>query len=731
MLHIRTLALGFCDMRQNRRRVKDTRLGSGRALRRMNRAHVTALVVLALLAWAVHVTLADHIAAIRSDARSINEAGLERMRIQHAALLAMHLAVAPAAGRPVLRAALDSQARRIWHAWRTLPPLPAGDLRRQGPVSAQIARFVGWLRVAAAPVAGPVDASVIRAIIHAADGPLALAVNRRVFAYQRLADHDNSDLSGLARDQFFLALGALAGLTLFIFVPLSRLTRAEIAKLTDAIAYNRTLFESAPDGIIIIDERGIIEAFNPAAEVLFGWPAESARGRSVGILMAEPDRSRHGGYLERYLATGERHVIGRLREVTAVNQDGAPIPVEISIGAIDGRRRRFVGIVRDLTARKAAQEALDAVRGRYQDLVTNLNVGVFRVVAGAPSRFLEVNPATLALFRARTRAALLACPIDTLFADNEDRLIFSREWDPQTRSSDQEVPLRTLDGGVFWAVISAARKDEAGQVYFDGIMEDVTERREASRALAILNQDLQKRVMDLDMANKELEAFSYSVSHDLRAPLRSIDGFSQALLEDYAGKVDAVGRDYLTRVRAASQKMAQLIDDLLQLSRVARAQLVRKPVDVTAVARDIAEGLRIGEPERRVEWRIEEGLEVAADPVLMRQVMANLLANSWKFTSKKADARIEVGWMPADGGRRLFVRDNGAGFDMAYADRLFGVFQRLHASCDFDGTGIGLAIVQRIVRRHGGDVHAEGAVGEGACFSFSMPDEEDLHVSHP
>jgi light-regulated signal transduction histidine kinase (bacteriophytochrome) len=177
--------------------------------------------------------------------------------------------------------------------------------------------------------------------------------------------------------------------------------------------------------------------------------------------------------------------------------------------------------------------------------------------------------------------------------------------------------------------------------------------------------------------------------------------------------------------------MAQLIDDLLQLSRVARAQLIRKPVDITAMARDIAEGLRTGEPGRHVEWRIEEGLQVAADPVLMRQVMANLLANAWKFTSKRASASIEVGGMSAGGGRRLFVRDNGAGFDMAYADRLFGVFQRLHTSRDFDGTGIGLAIVQRIVRRHGGDVYAEGVVGEGALFSFSIPDEEGLDVNHP
>ena len=717
-------------MRQNGR-VGDTQLGSGRALRRMNRAHGTALAILVLLVFAIHATLAGRIAAIRSDARSINEAGLERMRVQRAALLAVRLAAPPAADRPALRAALNREAQRIWHAWQTLPALRTGGVRRRGALTAQVRQFVGWSLAVAAPTTGAADASVVRAIIDAAEGSLAVALNQRVLAYQRLADRDNADLSDLARDQFFLVLGALAALTLLIFVPLSRLTRAEIGKLTDVIAYNRTLFESAPDGIVIIDERGIIESFNPAAEILFGWSAESACGRPVGILMAEPDRSRHGGYLERYLETGERHVIGQLREVTAVKRDDTTIPVEISIGVIDGKRRRFVGIVRDLTARKAAQEALDAVRRRYQDLLTSLNVGVFRVVAGASPRFLEVNPAILALFRAPTRAALLARPIDTLFDDKEDRATFSRQWDPQERASNQEVRLRTLDGEVFWALISAVRKDEDGQIFFDGIMEDVSERRKISRALANLNRDLQKRVVDLDITNKELEAFSYSVSHDLRAPLRSIDGFSQALLEDYADKVDSVGRDYLARVRAASQRMAQLIEDLLQLSRVTRAQLVRKPVDITAMSRDIADALQTGETGRLIEWHIEEGLQVEADPVLIRQVMANLLGNAWKFTSKKADARIDVGRTPAGEGSRFFVRDNGAGFEMTYADRLFGVFQRLHASRDFDGTGIGLAIVQRIVRRHGGDVRAEGAVDAGACFSFTIPDKEDSDVSEP
>jgi len=225
---------------------------------------------------------------------------------------------------------------------------------------------------------------------------------------------------------------------------------------------------------------------------------------------------------------------------------------------------------------------------------------------------------------------------------------------------------------------------------------------------------------ELERKNRELEAFSYSVSHDLRAPLRSIDGFSQALLEDYADRLDDEGRKYLGLVRASAQRMGALIDDLLDLSRVSRAELVREQVDLTGLARAVAEELRRRDPERTVAISIQDGLVVEADGRLVRVLLENLLGNSWKFTSKTADARIELGARQAEGGV-CFVRDNGAGFDMAYAEKLFNPFQRLHAESDFPGTGIGLATVSRIVDRHGGRVWAEGAVGRGATVFFSLP----------
>jgi signal transduction histidine kinase len=235
-----------------------------------------------------------------------------------------------------------------------------------------------------------------------------------------------------------------------------------------------------------------------------------------------------------------------------------------------------------------------------------------------------------------------------------------------------------------------------------------------------LEQRVRERTAALDASNQELEAFCYSVSHDLRSPLRAIDGFSQALIEDMEGKLDADAADHLARIRAATQRMAALIDDLLSLSRITRTDLVVKRVDLSAMARAVCDELAAAQPDRAVSVVVEDGLHAMADARLMRQVVENLLGNAWKFTAKQAAPRIEFRGRTGADGQVFLVKDNGAGFDPAYADRLFGVFQRLHATTDFPGTGVGLAIVDRIVKRHGGRVWAESAVGQGATFYFTL-----------
>jgi PAS domain S-box-containing protein len=269
------------------------------------------------------------------------------------------------------------------------------------------------------------------------------------------------------------------------------------------------------------------------------------------------------------------------------------------------------------------------------------------------------------------------------------------------------------------------------------LVAEVVARKRAERELQTLNAQLEDRIRErtaqLETANSELEAFSYSVSHDLRAPLRSLHGFSQALLEDYSDRLDAQARDWLQRIQVASQRMGVLIDDLLILARVARREMHPAPVDLSALARAVADELRQREPERRVTFRIAEELTATGDAGLLQVALENLFGNAWKFTSKRPETTIEFGTCAHVGQRVFFVRDDGAGFDMAYADKLFGPFQRLHAASEFPGTGVGLATVQRIVHRHGGRVWAEGAVDRGATFYFTLqgalpaPLSEDPH----
>jgi signal transduction histidine kinase len=244
--------------------------------------------------------------------------------------------------------------------------------------------------------------------------------------------------------------------------------------------------------------------------------------------------------------------------------------------------------------------------------------------------------------------------------------------------------------------------------------------RETNSRLMAVNQALLEAKVAAESANHELEAFSYSVAHDLRVPLRSLDAFGEVLLEDYAEKLGDDGRRHLEYIRESARQMALLIEDLLKLSRVTRGEFQREPVDLSGIARAIATRLERTQPERRVDFVIADGLTGEGDARLLAIALENLIGNAWKYSGKKTAARIEVGATGSNGRRAYFVRDNGAGFDMADAEKLFGVFQRLHSAQEFEGTGVGLATVYRIIRRHGGQIWADAEVGQGATFLFTL-----------
>ena len=332
-------------------------------------------------------------------------------------------------------------------------------------------------------------------------------------------------------------------------------------------------------------------------------------------------------------------------------------------------------------------------------------------------------------------------------AETQDRFVYELgggQWDiPRLRALLEEV---ARDGGSFKDVevrhdfphvgVKVMVLDAHRVVHDDGTpmillaIEDATDKTQALDALHKLNRELDERVSErtaqLEAANRELEAFAYSVSHDLCAPLRALDGFSDELLRCYADRLDERGQHYLRRLRAGTQRMGQLIDDMLLLSRLNRGAMKREPVDLTALAEGVAAEFRDREPDRTVAFVIEPGLTATGDAALLGVALENLLGNAWKFTSKKASATITVGRQNHEGAPAFFVRDDGAGFDMAHVANLFGAFQRLHTQREFPGNGVGLAIVQRVVHRHGGQVWAEGVLGQGATFHFTLPQEESV-----
>ncbi|MCX6221611.1 MAG: PAS domain-containing protein [Bacteroidia bacterium] len=622
--------------------------------------------------------------------------------------------------RPVAWAGFDSgyvaNAKLSWSADTERGRGPGGEAIRSG-------KIIYMQDFSTNPQMAPWRESALQRGYHSAIGLPLKDENANVFGvlliYSTLID-------AFTPDELRLLEELASNLAFGIIVLRARTERSQAEEeLRSASLYARSLIEAALDPLVTISPDGKITDVNRATESVTGVPREQMIFRDFSDYFTEPEKARAGyrqvlaqGLVRDYPLT-IRHTSGKTTDVLY----NATIYRNES-----GELKGVFAAAHDITARK---EAEDALRNSENDLKEAQRLGrlggwnwdittdtitwseeYYHIYGMDPT---QPPPGYEEHLKAYTPES--AAHLDEAVKRNVQT---GEPYEVDLELSGNMGPCRWITAR------SETKYDDKGQIVgLRGTAQDITGRKQAEQEIQKLNQKLENRVAErtsqLEAANKELEAFAYSVSHDLRAPLRGIDGFSQVLLEEYNDQLDAQGQDYLHRVRSASQRMGQLIDDMLNLSRVTRSEINIQQVNLSEMFKEIADAFLGIEPERQVEFIIQKGIKEKGDSHLLRIVLENLIGNAWKFTSNHPTARIEFGVQHKNETQVYFVRDDGAGFNMKYAQKLFGAFQRLHKAAEFPGTGIGLATVQRVIHRHGGKIWAEAEIEKGATIYFTIP----------
>ncbi|GLY33702.1 PAS domain S-box protein [Kineosporia sp. NBRC 101731] len=471
------------------------------------------------------------------------------------------------------------------------------------------------------------------------------------------------------------------------------------------------LIESAPDGLVIIDPHGEIVMVNAQTERMFGYRRGELTGQKVEILVPLDARPHHEHLREEYLRAPVIRPMAIGKDLHGVRKDGTEFPVDISLSSIRGPGTHLVSAwIRDITERRRVDDELIMLAG----IVHSSDDAVLSCTLGGV--ITSWNRSAERLF-GYTAAEVLGRPLSVLVPEDQLRELAAMvaAIKRSERVDVHEGVRIRKDGSVVDVSISMSpiHNQRGTLVGASTVFRDNTRNKMVERHLLAARDAA-------EASSHAFESFSYSVAHDLRAPLRAIDGFSRFLEEDYSGCLDDQALSHLRHIRASSAEMAQLIEGLLHLAKVSHRELIFVPFDLSVCADRILARLRSAEPERVIETVVQPGAKVHGDPVLLANVLENLLQNAWKFTRGRAAARIEF----VQDANSYVVRDNGAGFDMKFSSKLFAVFQRCHTTAEFEGTGVGLASVSRIIERHGGQIWAHGAVGEGAAFHFTLSPAE-------
>lgn len=519
----------------------------------------------------------------------------------------------------------------------------------------------------------------------------------------------------------------LVTVTMVLFFVIYFFRRNELIEREKSKEYNRrlaTIIKSSSDAIIYKTQGMRIVTWNKGAEKLYGYTAEEAIGQPISLLVPGE------------FADEERNILKEIEkgsetdhfETTRIAKNGKSIAVSISLSAIKDEHGKLSGILtiaRDISERKEFEERIIQTNVFLDTVLENIPNMIF-IKDASELRFVRVNKAGEKLL-GLSRSELIGKNDHDFFPISEADFFAKKDREVLDKKVVLDIPeerIHTLNGIRWLHTIKICITDEAGKpLYLMGISEDVTERKMKEDIISELSRDVEKKMMQLTAMNQDLESFTYSVSHDLRAPLRAIDGYSRILGEDYSDKLDENGKRVISVVLDNTKRMSQLIDDLLAFSKLSREGIQKNRVNMQNLVGSTVTELEKAFPEKSKMINIDSLPDAFGDESMLLQVWANLIGNALKYSSTRAEPNISISAEQTDSEIIYSIKDNGVGFSMAYYDKLFGVFQRLHSIGEFEGTGVGLAIVQRIVHRHNGRVWAVSRVDEGAAFYFSLPKE--------